>query len=178
MIDLYPNDAYLGMVDATQSFYDSAVAIYNSYPYGWGFSVDTLGSKSSFSYAEGKDEELEYVSDENEIEILEMTSEEIVKFKAMNELARMEDFETLDDILKIGYSKNYQEANFNWVQFALIAYKVASYIYNRALLCAQRAIAKTEVYYPSNHNSGQKGDAYRHAFVNVMLRYDLSRTWA
>ena len=84
LIDLYPNDAYLGMVDATQSFYDSAVAIYNSYPYGWGFSVDTLGSKSSFSYAEGKDEDLEYVSDENEIEILEMTSEEIVKFKAMN----------------------------------------------------------------------------------------------
>lgn len=173
LIDLYPDKAYVGLVEDSQDFYDSVITVYNSYPYV----EDSTNSKGNHAFTEDKDDELEYISDENEIEILGMTEEEIVRFKAMNELARMDGFATLDDIFKVGGMRTIQDARFNLVEFGIIAILVGAYVYNRALLCASRATSKTWQFYGED-TAGKKCDAFKHSLVNVLLRRDLSRPMA
>lgn len=173
LIDLYPSTAYVGIVDDSQDFCDSVVAIYNSY-------LNNEFSDSTFSknglMVTGWDEvEIEYISDESEIEIFQMTEEEIAKFKAMNELARMERFATLDDILKVGgKTQDLKAVECSWTSLAMIAAYVTSYVFNRAQLCAARAYQKTYQFYLEDV-TGKKCDAFKHTFVNVLLRKSLSR---
>lgn len=170
LIDLYPDKAYVGIVEDSQDFYDSVVNIYNSYPYleeSTGYGINGIAPQ---------DEELVYISDENETVILNMTANEIAIFSSMNGLARMEDFATLDDIFKAsGNAMTLQQGKFNWVLPGMLAVIIGSYAYNRAKLCQERALSKESEYYPSGT---AKGDAFRHIFVNVMLRNDLSKLMA
>ena len=177
LIDLYPDKAYVGIVEDSQDFYDSVVAVYNSYPYIEAVANDSTNSRGNLAFTEDKEEELEYISDENEIEILGMTEEEVVRFKAMNELARMEEFATLDDIFKVGGMRTIKDARFSWVEFGIIAILVGAYVYNRALLCASRATSKTWQFY-NEDAVGKKCDAFKHTLVNVLLRRNLSRPMA
>ncbi|MBR6776016.1 MAG: hypothetical protein IKM23_09975 [Bacteroidales bacterium] len=170
LIDLYPNKAYVGIVEDSQDFYDSVMNVYNSYPYlegstGYGINGAIL-----------PDEESEYISDENEVNLLEMTVNETIRFEAMNSLARMSGFATLDDISKAsGNTMILQQDKFDWVFFGMVAVIVGSYVYNRAKICKDRALEKTDEYYK---NDVVKADVFRHIFVNVLLRNDISKTMA
>ncbi len=184
LIDLYPDKAYPGIVEDSENFYDSVVNVYNSYPYF----ESSSNVRSEYVIDEKPEEELKYISDENEMEILNMTEQEIIRFKAMIDIARMENFATLNDIFKASGNSMMLTEKVDWLFWGMIAAIVdlGAYVYNRALLCAERANSKSLAYYGEyNSNqgmnivrSGTKGDAFRHIFVNVMLRYDLSRTLA
>lgn len=178
LIDLYPEEAYVGLADESRVFYDSVVAVYNSYPYVEVIEDADANGRDCFAFAEDKDEELEYVSDENEIEILNMTEDEIAWIISMNELARMKRFANLDDILKINKSKESKEVpllNGPALRMVMIVY--GAYVFERTWISAKRAIDKSKEFY-GDYLPGQKGDAFKHIFVNVMLRRYLSRPMA
>lgn len=184
LIDLYPDKAYPGIVEDSENFYDSVVNVYNSYPYF----ESSSNVRSEYVIDEKPEEELKYISDENEMEILNMTEQEIIRFKAMIDIARMENFATLNDIFKASGNSMMLTEKVDWLFWGMIAAIVdlGAYVYNRALLCAERANSKSLAYYGEyNSNqgmnivrSGTKGDAFRHIFVNVMLRRDLTQPLA
>ncbi|MBQ8223186.1 MAG: hypothetical protein IJZ87_07610 [Bacteroidales bacterium] len=179
LIDLYPDKAYVGIVEDSQDFYDSVINVYNSYPYleestGYGINGVDL-----------PDEELEYVSYENETVVLNMTVNETSILESMNNLARMGSFATLNEILNASGKTQTLSEKFDSVTFGMIAVMVGSYIYQRALLCAQRAETKALSYYGESDGngviivkSGTDGDAFKHVFVNVMLRRYLTQPLA
>lgn len=179
LIDLYPDKAYVGIVEDSQDFYDSVVNIYNSYPYleestGYGINGVDL-----------PDEELEFVSHENEAIVLNMTVNETSILESMNNLARMRSFATLNDIFNASGKTQSLSEKFDLVTFGMIAVMVGTYIYQRALLCAQRAETKALAYYGESDGngvivvkSGTDGDAFKHVFVNVMLRRYLTQPLA
>lgn len=169
LMDLYPNIAYTDLLQDSQDFYDSVMIIYNSTQYS--DLSDTLSSKVTF---EDKDEFIPYVSDENEFEIFNMDEKEIYKFKRLIELARMKEFASLEDINTCG-PKHLNEAKFDWITFSMLAVAVSAYVYQRAMLCAERANNKATNYYPNQTDAGKIGDAYRHILVNVLLRQSLTQ---
>lgn len=174
LIDLYPDKAYPGIVEDSENFYDSVVNVYNSYPY---LEESTGGIRGGYVIDEKPEEELKYISDENEMEILNMTEQEIIRFKAMIDIARMENFATLNDIFKASGNSMMLTEKVDWVLWGTIAviFGGGAYVYERIMFCQQRAYEEEAEYY---RNDIVKGDVFRHIFVNVMLRRYLSRTAA
>lgn len=171
LIDLYPYKAYEGITEESQNFYDSLCSVYNSYP-------ETVfpnpnSNRNSLSTTKN-DEELIYISDENEMKILCMNDKEIAHFRALIELARMENFATIDDINKINTIKTTRI----WADFGFIAVALGSYVYNRAQLCRARTELKTRAFYNNDGIEGKTSDAFKHIFVNVQLRRNLTRVLA
>ncbi|MBQ8760174.1 MAG: hypothetical protein IJZ06_01980 [Bacteroidales bacterium] len=171
LIDLYPDKAYVGIVEDSQDFYDSVINVYNSYPYleeSTGYGINGVNPQ---------DEELVYISDENETVILNMTANETSILESMNNLARMRSFATLDDIFKASGNSVMLTEKIDWALWGTIAviFGGGAYVYERIMLCEQRAYEKEAEHY---RNDIVKGDAFRHIFVNVMLRRYLSRTAA
>lgn len=173
LIELFPDLAYIGVMEDSQNFYDSVSAVYDTYLNNI-LIVDERGSEVPY----GDIEELPYISDENEMVVLEMTEAEKECFLQYIKIAGMDKFATLEDIYKVGGKDQiFKATNFNWVLFGCICALVVeygSYVYNRALLCRDRATLKTEEYYHGNSGAGKKGDAYRHVSVSMLLRYYLS----
>lgn len=152
--------------------------MYNSYPY-------FESSGSSLYGIDLPDEELEFVSHDNEIIILNMNANETSMLESMNNLARMRSFATLNDILNTSGKTQTISRRFDASIFGMIAIMLGSYIYERALLCEQRAITMTLTYYGETDsngtiilNSSTDGDAFKHIFVNVMLRRYLTQPLA
>ncbi len=172
LIELFPDLAYVGVMEDSQNFYDSVSGVYDTYLNN--IQVDERGTEVPC----GDIEELPYISDENEIVVLEMTETEKECFLQYIKIAGMDKFATLEDIYKVGGKDQFIKAtNFNWVLFGCICALVVeygSYVYNRALLCRDRATLKTDEYFNGNSDAGEKGDAYRHVSVSMLLRYYLS----
>ncbi len=171
LIDLYPDKAYPGIVEDSENFYDSVVNVYNSYPYF----ESSSNVRSEYVIDEKPEEELKYISDENEMEILNMTEQEIIRFKAMIDIARMENFATLNDIFKASGNSMMLNEKVDWLLWGTVAVIFGAYAYERIMFCKQRAYEKEAEYY--RHNI-VKGDVFRHILVNVMLRRYISRTAA
>lgn len=171
LIELYPDIAYEGVMEDSRNFCDSVFAVYNTY----------LSNNQSIGNR-GYKPELPYLSEENEMDILEMTELEKENYIQYIKLAGMEGFATLDDIFKTGGKNQSMKAvNFNWDVFATICAIIDeyySYAYYRAMLCAQRASNKANEYYNGQTGPGQIGDAYRHVAMNFLLRYYLGEAMA
>lgn len=170
LIELYPNVAYEGVIEDSRVFFDSVSKVYADYV----FCLDEPSEKRLKP-------EIPYVSEKDEMKLMEMTKEEKETYLRYIELAAMKGFASLDDIFKVGGKNQIMEAKFNWTMFGCICALVltyGSYAYYRALICAERATDKANAYFPGNTGPGRKGDAFRHIAASVMLRYYLGEVVA
>lgn len=175
LIELYPDLAYVGIMEDSQNFYDSVSIIFNDYLNN----IQGIEAPRWVAGIEGDKENLPYISDENEMEILEMTETERNTFIQYNNLAKMRDFATLNDIFKVGgKDRLLQESKVDWVTIccicAIATAFYCAYVYYRALMCQNMSISKTRLYYGENLPGGVIGDAFRHVSVSVLLRWYLS----
>ena len=171
LIELYPDLAYEGVMEDSRNFYDSVSAVYDAYLWN----IQNLGATRKL----GADKEnIPYISDENEIEVLGMTEIEKENYLQYIKLSGKESFASLDEILKVGGGNSFMKASpTGWIMFGCICALVVnygSYVYNRALMCCDRAVLKTKLFYGENIPTGVKGDAFRHISVSVLLRWYLS----
>lgn len=173
--DLYPKTTYHGMVEDSKQFYDSVIMAYSSY-----CASDlqlTLDSEKQPHLTDDKPEtETGFVSEENEIRVMQMTEDEVDRLENYNRLARGTEFATLEDILSV---TGKGEGDFSgmelpyWSFISVVSTANCSHLYYRMMLCKDRAEAATKLYY-LNRGAGMKGDAFRHVAVSMLLRYYLN----
>ncbi len=168
LIQLFPDDAYLGMVADIRSLTDDMLIEYEA--------------------TEGKindpfENEYEPMTTlEKEIEYINMNQEEIDFYTQLEELATQDEPLTLEEIeisLDPLFKQNASTGIFTGLLIgsgviALIA-AVIGYSYLRARQCESRAYTKTEEYF-GIIQSGEKGDAFKHIYVSMLLRRYLTRT--
>ncbi|MDO9548393.1 MAG: hypothetical protein Q7J65_05465 [Candidatus Marinimicrobia bacterium] len=66
----------------------------------------------------------------------------------------------------------------SWLTPALIACGVATYVYWRVNLCADRAYSRERSYFDGDNTENTRGDAFRHTFVSMQLRRYLTQFMA
>ncbi len=177
LADLYPKTTYQGLVEESGRFYDSVTMVYRAYS-----ASDmqlALGGEQPHYLADGKDNiKTEFVSEENEIRLMQMTEEEVGRYENYNYLARKTGFATLEDILSVaGDEQNGLESIDlpSWSFFSVVSSAGCSHLYYRMMLCKERAEAATKLYY-LGCKSGMRGDAFRHIAVSMLLRHYLNET--
>lgn len=184
LADLYPNLVYEGLVDDSQDFCDSVKMAYEAYLALNPQTPDTTGMKSgnAFSVMVDKDEDVTFMTEEQFFVHLKMTDEERALFNVFKGLAASESYATLEDILKASENTTgLKQTRFCWAAFSCICILAVGYvsnIYYTAITCRDRASNATSNYYSNYSNAGQKGDAFRHISVSMMLRRYLNLTKA
>ncbi len=180
LMDLYPGYAYSGVAEDSRRFYDTVTMAYSSYCASVRKRSETIDGKTmqaaTQSAGETIEETLEYVSEENEVEVVQMTENEQNMLENYNNLARGKDYAMLSEILGVAKKQNPELADLDWMLFGFVCLapdQVCSHLYYRIMLCKIRAESAAEANYPSC-KSGEMGDAFRHVAVSMMLRRYLS----
>lgn len=173
LIDLFPNEAYEGMVAESQSFYDNACALYNDY-----LNQDYEWSKARNDSTIAWNEEHPYVSDDDEILFMQMTDSEVEVMHYYNQIAANEQFASLKDVYSAtGTQSNFKAASYGVLTFGCVAIALGSYTFLRALNCSSRTYERVEYYYGET-NTGEVSDAFKHITVSVLLRRYLTKPMA
>ena len=175
LADLYPQSTYQGMVEDSRQFYDSVIMAYGSY-----CASDmqlAMGSEKQHYVADDKANiETEFVSEENEIRLMQMTEGEVGRLENYNSLARGTEFASLEDILLVNGDEEGSLSGMElpyWSFFSVVSTANCSHLYYRMMLCKDRAEAATKLYY-LDRGAGMKGDAFRHIAVSLLLRLYLN----
>ncbi len=119
-------------------------------------------------------------SDAEEIAFLRMTAEEQTHFTHLNQLAQSADFAQPDCLPQATYSTERTQsqaftpdihASFE-PENILTSLMLAGgpYAFYRVLLSKQRAERQAQHFYGTDTNSGKQGDAFKHMYVNLLLR--------
>jgi hypothetical protein len=132
------------------------------------------------SFAEKVD--LERVSDENEIKKLYLSYSEQDVFEKMNALADTSSFVELEEIRNIevndsiwNIDKKLSEDSVPYYMkesmlISMLTSGLGSHVFFRIMQSKARATYVAEFFYPGLTKDGRKGDAYKHLYVNTMLR--------
>ncbi|MBO5974839.1 MAG: hypothetical protein J6U44_05640 [Paludibacteraceae bacterium] len=176
LIQFYPNLAYKGMIKKLYFLSQNSIPKKQQ--------KDLLQPTLEIKLSEKKENERfhTYVSDKDEIEFLNMTSEEIKIYRQLNALADSSLFFSLNDLENISLN----DSNFQTkkqllsdsipfflkenLTIPLIFSGGGSYVFYRIMQSKARAEYVSEYLYPQRTKYGMQGDAFRHIFVNVMLK--------
>lgn len=172
LIDLFPAEAYKGMVAQSQEFYDDACVLYDNY-----LNQDYELSKVQNDSTIACDEEHPYISDDDEIQFIQMSEAEVETMRRYNQLAASERFVSLADICSVDGNQPEFKATVGLTVFGCVAIALGSYTFLRALICADRTYERVEYYYGET-GSGDISDAFKHITVSVLLRRYLSMPMA
>lgn len=178
LLTLYPETAYVGLVEEMNQETSSAIQIYNEY----------LQDVRIWEQSQGIDTVVQQENNvinsiEDLINIMDMTPEEATYIRSFDSLAINPNYATTVDInnliIPILPEQCYQKAS-PVVPFLIIsglATYAGVYAYSVALVCKKRALEKESEFYP-NPKSGSKSDAFRHIYVNMLLRRYLTEASA
>ena len=176
LMELYPEQAYRGMMSKVAEETMSRLQEMNRLPQYRVNSIDGI-TMSSFN-----ESYFNSVSDSAEVELMQMTNAEASVYWNLNELAdadsrvRLVDFDSIkafdsewglnavlmgDDIPYI--------AKEDWAM-SFVSMGVASATIYRVLQSKARAEYVARHFYHANTSYGKRGDAYKHIFVNLLLR--------
>ena len=176
LIQLYPNLAYKGMMKKITYISQNLIPEKRKKD----FSRPTL--EIDIKDEQEKNTIHPYISDNDEIRFLNMTDEETKLYRKLNLLADDSTFFSLNDLhhLSITDSSFHLKSQLlsDSVPFFLkenltIPILLAgggSYIFYRIMQSKARAEYVSEHLYPEKTKYGMQGDAFRHLFVNVMLK--------
>lgn len=171
LLDLYPKRAYRGVVSDTRRFYDSVNRVYGAYLNDNNPEISKIDGQRMVPPDEA-DALAAYVSEEKERETMQMTDGEVEALEIYNYLARKPGNASLEDIMGVKGSKNDTNTILNKAFagfFCVVSVGNCSHLYYRMMLCKERAEQAAEEYYALG-TSGEKGDAFRHVAVSMMLR--------
>jgi hypothetical protein len=169
LIELYPDVAYEGIVEDMVEEADVVKANYELYLQDLADWEESMGI-----YAENEVQH-EFVSEEDEIEYMQMTLDEQTEFRRLNLMAISENYATTEDFQNFFSTASNMKGQQKIAPIVVVGISVAclaaigAYAYYRAKLCESRAKDKAADFYP-DYRSGEKGDAFKHTYVSMTLR--------
>ena len=180
LIELYPETAYEGMLEQAKQEMVYYKTEYEKYLFELNAYHAANGSDTLPVYI---DEYREFTTLEAEIEFMEMTDKEIelfLKYEAIASSVVPASRELLDSLTNsTGGEFNLKSGIINPTLLVSAAI-IAGYSTWRVLQSRDRAEDKTKEFYPGKSGAGQKGDAFRHIYVSVLLRHYITQlgSWA
>lgn len=184
LISLFPNMAYIGLLDKIE-----------------GRAKDLIPEKTrrtpSFRSQDGyympafaEKVNLEKVSDNYEINHLLMSYSELQIYNRLNALAdtshfvslkQVSDIQVKDSLWNVDKKLSEDSVPYYMKESLLISFLtsgVGSHVFFRIMQSKARATYVAEFFYPGLTKDGRKGDAYKHLYVNTMLRNYVGATMA
>ena len=176
LITLFPDLAYVGLLDKIENKSKQMLPSMSKV-------MPSFRSQDGYympSFAEKVD--LERVSDENEIKKLYLSYSEQDVFEKMNALADTSSFVELEEIRNIevndsiwNIDKKLSEDSVPYYMkesmlLSMLTSGLGSHVFFRIMQSKARATYVAEFFYPGLTKDGRKGDAYKHLYVNTMLR--------
>ena len=176
LITLFPDLAYVGLLDKIENKAKQMLPSMSKV-------MPSFRSQDGYympSFAEKVD--LERVSDENEIKKLYLSYSEQDVFEKMNALADTSSFVELEEIRNIevndsiwNIDKKLSEDSVPYYMkesmlISMLTSGLGSHVFFRIMQSKSRATYVAEFFYPGLTKDGRKGDAYKHLYVNTMLR--------
>lgn len=176
LITLFPDLAYVGLLDKIENKAKQMLPSMSKV-------MPSFRSQDGYympSFAEKVD--LERVSDENEIKKLYLSYSEQDVFEKMNALADTSSFVELEEIRNIDVNdsvwnidKKLSEDSVPYYMkesmlISMLTSGLGSHVFFRIMQSKARATYVAEFFYPGLTKDGRKGDAYKHLYVNTMLR--------
>ncbi|MFA4839525.1 MAG: hypothetical protein WC703_08630 [Candidatus Neomarinimicrobiota bacterium] len=187
LIELYPEDAYIGMVEEGKSELEALKADYEKYSsdleqYNKSIPInlfktvdDSTGDDEEWpeDYNDEMGSNMDYIPTlEQETDSLQMVDEEIQLWLDIENFVN----DTTGGLAKKADIDRFILAKTNsWLTPALIACGVATYVYWRVNLCADRAYSRERSYFDGDNTYDTRGDAFRHTFVSMQLRRYLTQ---
>jgi hypothetical protein len=175
LLTLYPETAYEGMVNDMIEEATSASQAYNEYLEN--LSIWELSQDIDNGYPDENDE---INSIDDLIDVMDITSEEETYIESFDLLARDSNYATIEDINNL-IGTNTPEGCSEKAFLGPFLYAAAltpladTYSVATILVCRKRALDKQIEYYDPNDI---KGDAFRHVYVNMLLRRYLTEVAA
>lgn len=176
LITLFPDLAYVGLLDKIENkarqMLPSMSKVMPSFRSQDGYYMPSFAEKV----------DLERVSDENEIKKLYLSYSEQDVFEKMNALADTSSFVELEEIRNIevndsiwNIDKKLSEDSVPYYMkesmlISMLTSGLGSHVFFRIMQSKARATYVAEFFYPGLTKDGRKGDAYKHLYVNTMLR--------
>lgn len=176
LMTLFPNLAYVGLLDKIENrakqMLPSVSKVTPSFRSQDGYYMP--------SFAERVD--LERISDEDEMEKLYLSYSEQNIFKRLNALADTSSFVALEKIRDIqvkdslwNIDKKLSEDSVPYYMkesllLSMLTSGLGSHVFFRIMQSKARATYVADFFYPGLTKDGRKGDAYKHLYVNTMLR--------
>ena len=176
LITLFPDLAYVGLLDKIENkakqMLPSVSKVMPSFRSQDGYYMPSFAEKV----------DLERVSDENEIKKLYLSYSEQDVFEKMNALADTSSFVELEEIRNIevndsiwNIDKKLSEDSVPYYMkesmlISMLTSGLGSHVFFRIMQSKARATYVAEFFYPGLTKDGRKGDAYKHLYVNTMLR--------
>ncbi len=176
LITLFPNLAYIGLVEKIENKAEQLIPEMTR-------RTPSFRSQDGYympSFAEKVD--LERVSDNNEVKLLFLSESERKIFKRLNQLADTAHFVTLEQVSNIdvkdslwNIDKRLSEDSVPYYMkesmlISFLTSGLGSHVFFRIMQSKARAAYVAEFFYPGLTKDGRKGDAYKHLYVNTMLR--------
>ena len=163
LIELYPEKAYKGMYEQAKDEMDKNIDNYKKYLSDLKAYEKANGIESTFRE---EDNYQKFSTLEAEIQYMQMTKAEIEEFNKYEVIATSDIPVTRRELDTMIQSRS------PVILAAVIvtAAVLAGYSVWRVLQSRNRAENKTDEFYPGASSSGEKGDAFRHIYVSVLLR--------
>lgn len=176
LISFFPDLAYVGLIDKIENRAQSLIPEMSK-------RAPSFRSQDGYympSFAEKVN--LERLSDEYEIKNLYLTDSELKLFRELNSLADTAGFVKLKQVTSIevkdsvwNVDKTLSEDSVPYFMresmlVSLLTSGLASNVFFRVMQSKARASYVSEFFFPSQTKDGRIGDAYKHLYVNTMLR--------
>ena len=184
LITLFPNLAYIGLMEKIEGKAKDLIPEMTR-------RTPSFRSQDGYympSFAERVN--LEKISDANEINHLLLSHSELKLFNKLNALADTSHFVTLEQVSDIqvkdslwNVDKKLSEDSVPYYMkesmlISFLTSGVGSHVFFRIMQSKARATYVAEFFYPGLTKDGRKGDAYKHLYVNTMLRNYVGATMA
>lgn len=176
LMTLFPDMAYVGLLDKIENNAKEMLPSVSKV-------TPSLRSQDGYympSFTEKVN--LERISDESEIKNLYLSYSEQNIFKRLNALADTSHFVTLEKIRDVqvkdslwNIDKKLSEDSVPYYMkesllISMLTSGLGSHVFFRIMQSKARATYVAEFFYPGLTKDGRKGDAYKHLYVNTMLR--------
>ena len=176
LVALFPSLAYVGLLDKIENRAKEMLPNVSKV-------TPSLRSQDGYympSFAEKVN--LERLSDESEITNLYLSYSEQNIFRRLNALADTSSFVELEEITEIqvkdslwNIDKKLSEDSVSYYMkesalISMLTSGLGSHVFFRIMQSKARATYVAEFFYPGLTKDGRKGDAYKHLYVNTMLR--------
>jgi hypothetical protein len=183
LIQLYPENAYTGMVQEDIANYNTYKTAFDQYTLDWidyevaiGIPLDSISDTTENIHP--------FVSKEDEVAYLDMSFEEVLKWNyydslVLNDTITRNGLDTLNDKeVNLTY-KRLSKKDLAYIAL-FTATPITNYMAFRILQSEKRTKKKVDEFYGQGPNgaAGQISDAFKHVYMSLLLRRNLGRSFA
>tara|TARA_B110000003_G_scaffold133975_1_gene135947 strand:+ start:111 stop:1190 length:1080 start_codon:yes stop_codon:yes gene_type:complete len=177
LIELYPELAYEGIINDSKQELEKFEDEYSQYLIELNNYYLSIGADSLI---EEEQDYREFTSVEDEIEFMQMTEAEIEEFLQLENFAKSKKLvnrEQLDDLMFSSAlpNDNVVQQKSGTLLIGTLIVAAIGYPFSRIIQSRNRAESKTIEFFENNKEAGQKGDAFRHIYVSMLLRRYITR---